>query len=106
MYLILDNLKMQKRQLVRACLRDHPRFVCHLTPVQCSWMNQLELWFSILQRKRGRSSDFFRLDHVAERMMVSVSEWHAHGHPCNWFTQSEALVMVKCAREAVHVLAA
>ncbi len=60
MYLILDTLKMQKGQLVRACLRDHPRFVCNLTPVHSSWMNQLELWFSILQRERGRSSDFSR----------------------------------------------
>ena len=60
MYLILDNLKMQKVQLVRAGLRDHPRFVCHLTPVHFSWVNQLELWFSILQRKRGRIIDFSR----------------------------------------------
>jgi hypothetical protein len=69
-------------------------------------MNQLELWFSILQRKRGVSATALDLDHVAERVMVTVSQWHAHGHPCNWSTQLEALVMSKCAREAVHVLAA
>ena len=60
MYLKLDTLKMQKGQLVRACLRDHPRFVCHLTPVHCSWMNQLELWFSMLQHKRGSIRDCSR----------------------------------------------
>ena len=109
MYLILDTLKMQKGQLVRACLRDHPRFVCHLTPIHSSWMNQLELWFSILQCKRGVSATSLDLDHMAERVMVTVSQWHAHGahgQSCNWSTQSEALVMAKCARAAVYVLAA
>jgi DDE superfamily endonuclease len=72
MYLILDNLKMQKGLLVRACLRDHSGFVCHLTPVHSSWMNQLELWLSILQRKRDVSATSLDLNHVAERVMVTV----------------------------------
>ena len=56
---------------------DHPRFVCHFLPVHCSWMNQVEQWLSILQRKRLRISDFASLDHLAERLMAYVSEWNA-----------------------------
>ncbi|MEH2419701.1 MAG: hypothetical protein V7K48_01740, partial [Nostoc sp.] len=33
-------------------------FVFHHPPVHCSWMNQVEQWFSILQRKRLKISDF------------------------------------------------
>jgi len=40
-------------------------------------MNQVEQWFSILQRKRLRISDFASLDHLAERLMAYVSEWNA-----------------------------
>ncbi len=36
----------------------HPRFVFHHPPVHCSWMNQVEQWFSILQRKRLKIADF------------------------------------------------
>ena len=39
-------------------LAAHPRFVLHFTPVHCSWLNQVEQWFSILQRKRLRIVDF------------------------------------------------
>src|SRR2546430_1214968 len=67
-FLILDNVKMHKGQLVQAWLSDHPRFVCHFTPVHCSRMNQVEQWFSILQHKRLHISDFSDLDHLAERL--------------------------------------
>ncbi len=38
-------------------------------------MNQVEQWFSVLQRKRLRISDFPDLDHLAERLMAFVLEW-------------------------------
>ena len=66
-YLVLDNLKVHKGRLVQAWFAAHPRFVCHFLPVHCSWMNQVEQWFSILQRKRLRISDFTDLDHLKER---------------------------------------
>ncbi len=67
-----------------------------ILPVHCSWMNQVEQWFSILQRKRLRISDFTDLDHLAEQLMAYVSEWNAQAHPFSWSTKSEALVMAKC----------
>jgi len=51
-HVVLDNLKMHKGKKVQAWLAEHPRFVFHHPPVHCSWMNQVEQWFSILQRKR------------------------------------------------------
>ena len=105
-YLVMDNLKMHKGKLVRDWLATHPRFVCHFVPVHCSWMNQVEQWFSILQRKRLRISDFASLDHLAERLMAFVAEWNAQAHPFNWSTKSAAKVMAKCEARAVCVSAA
>jgi hypothetical protein len=68
-------------------------------------MNQVEQWFSILQHKRLRISDFSDLDHLTERLMVFVEEWNAHAHPFNWSTQSASKVIAKCERETVRVLA-
>ncbi len=59
-------------------------------------MNQVEQWFSILQRKRLRISDFSSLDYLAERIMVFVEEWNTQAHPFNWSTQSVAKVMARC----------
>ena len=60
-YLVMDNLKMQKGKQVQSWLATHPRFICHFTPVHCSWMNQVEQWESHLQRKRLSISDFSSL---------------------------------------------
>ena len=60
-------------------------------------MKQVEQWFSILQRKRLRISDFSGLDHLAERLHAFVAEWNTSAHPFNWSSKSEALVMAKCS---------
>jgi hypothetical protein len=49
---VLDNVKMHKGKQVQAWVAQHPRFIFHFPPVHCAWMNQVEQWFSILQRKR------------------------------------------------------
>jgi transposase len=43
---------------VKNCLKNNPRFKFHFTPVHCSWINQVEQWFSIFQRKRFKFADF------------------------------------------------
>jgi hypothetical protein len=99
-FLVLDNASIHRGKQAQAWLAAHPRFVCHFLPVHCSWMNQVEQWFSILQRKRLRISDFASPDHLAERLMAYVSEWNAQAHPFNWSTKSAAKVMAKCEAQA------
>jgi transposase len=94
-WLVLDNSSVHKGKQTRAWLQTHPRFVCWFLPVHCSWMNQIEQWFGLVQRKRLRISDFTDLDHLAERLMAFVAEWNAHAHPFNWSTKSAAKVMAK-----------
>ena len=69
-------------------------------------MNQVEQWFSILQCKRLRISDFSDLHHLAERLMAFVTEWNAHAHPFNWSTKSAARVMAKCEESTPLALTA
>ena len=59
-------------------------------------MNQVEQWFSILQRKRLQIADFADKQHLAERLMAFVVEWNTHAHPFRWLTKSVAKVMAKC----------
>jgi transposase len=95
-HVILDNLKMHKGKQVQAWLAQHPRFVFHHPPVHCSWMNQVEQWFSILQRKRLRIADFADKAALAERLQAFIAEWDQHAHPFNWSTKSVAKIMAKC----------
>ncbi len=103
-HLVMDNLPMHNGRKVQAWLALHPRFRFHFPPVHCSWMNQVEQWFSILQRKRLRIADFTDLDHLAVRLHAFVAEWNEHAHPFNWSRKSVAKVMAAC-EEAPHDLA-
>jgi hypothetical protein len=95
-HVVLDNIRMHKGKQVQAWLAQPPRFVFHLPPVHCSWMHQVEQWFSILQRKRLRMADFADKKHLAQRLMAFVAEWNEHAYPLQWSTKSVAKVMAKC----------
>jgi transposase len=95
-HLVLDNLSVHKGKKVQAWLCQHTRFVFHYPPVHCSWMNQVEQWFSILQRKRLRIANFADKQVLAERLQAFIAQWNAIAHPFNWTSKSVAKVMAKC----------
>ncbi len=56
-HVILDNGSSYVSKETRTWFVDHPRWVVHYTPVHASWVNQIELFFSILQRKVVRNGN-------------------------------------------------
>ena len=95
-HLVLDNVSTHHGKQVRAWLKDQPRFELHFTPVHCSWMNQVEQWFGILQRKRFRIADFASKDDLRMKIGQFISEWNQKAHPFNWSTKSVAKIMADC----------
>ena len=95
LHLVCDNPSVHKGKLVRAWLEKHPRFRMHFTPVHCSWMNQIEQWFSILQRKRMAAPNFADLDALEERVLTFIAEWNEAAHPFAWTPKSFDKVLAK-----------
>lgn len=101
-HLVLDNLSVHKSKAVRDWLADHLRFVFHFPPVHCSWMNQVEQWFSILERKALRLVDFASTLALDEHIHRFIAHRNAHAHPFNWTSQSVSRVLARCpAAEAI-----
>ncbi|MGH7870344.1 MAG: DUF5131 family protein [Candidatus Dormibacteraceae bacterium] len=71
---VLDNLKIHKDKQVQAWRAQHPWFVLHHPSVHCSWMNQVEHWFGILQRKWLAIADFADKAALAERLAAFIQE--------------------------------
>lgn len=93
--IVLDNLRVHSGKKVREWLAAHPRFVFHFTPVHCSWMNQIEQWFSILRRKRLRIVDFDSKTDLRRKLLRFIEERNENAHPFNWSTKSVARIMAK-----------
>jgi len=97
-HIVLDNLRMHKGKQVRAWLAKHPRFQFHHPPVHCSWMNQVEQWFSILQRKRLGIVNFADKKELAERLDAFVREWNSHAHAFRWSRKSFDKILAECEK--------
>jgi DDE superfamily endonuclease len=87
-HLVCDNVSVHHGHAVRAWLAAHPRFVLHFTPVHCSWMNQVEQWFSVLRRKRLRNVNFADLADLAAKIAAFIDHWNATAHPFRWTSAS------------------
>lgn len=95
-YLVLDNVPMHTGQKIQEWLASHPRFVLVHPPVHCSWMNQVEQWFSILRRKRLKVVDFADKTDLASKLMAFIREWNERAHAFNWTTKSFEKILAKC----------
>jgi transposase len=82
-YVVCDNLPTHHGKEVCQWLAKHPRFKFIFTPKHCSWMNQVEQWFSILQRKRFRIADFESKEQMSDKIYQFISEWNMQMHPFN-----------------------
>jgi putative transposase len=69
--------------------------VLHFTPGHCSWLHQVEPWFSILQRQRLRIVDFAAQADLRAKLLQFIAEWNERAHPVNWTTKSVAKVMAE-----------
>ena len=83
LHVILDNLNTHKPKHDRWGLR-HPTVHFHYTPTHASWLNQVEVWFSILSRAalRGLSAtDPRQVRSAIDRFTASYNE---HAVPFQW----------------------
>jgi transposase len=53
-------------------------------PVHASWLNQVEIFFSIVQRKLIKPGDFADLDELADRLLAFQSRYNAAAEPFDW----------------------
>ena len=67
----------------------------HFTPVHGSWMNQVEQWFSLLQRKRLTAPNFQDLADLEAKILAFIDEWNDVAHPFAWKRKSFDKVLAK-----------
>jgi transposase len=82
-HVVLDNLNIHKpkRDL---WLARHPNVHFHFTPTHASWMNQVEIWFSILSRAALQGKSFTSPQQVRDHIDAFVESYNTRAKPFSW----------------------
>ena len=82
-HVVLDNLSSHKPKRDRWLAR-HPNLRVHYTPTHASWLNQIEIWFSILTRQALRGDSFTSPRQVREAIDRFLTVYNAQAAPFEW----------------------
>ena len=100
---IVDNGSSHRGQAsIRRLQTNWPNLILVHLPIHASWLNQIEIYFSILERKVLRPNAFDSLSAVEERILAFQDRYEQHAKPFEWkFTRQHlAELVAKLAGEA------
>jgi transposase len=81
---ITDNLSTRGTQEVQDWLDAHPRWRFQFTPKHASWLNQVEIFFSILVRRLLKNGIFTSEQDLAEQMLAFIETYNQTAQPFKW----------------------
>lgn len=82
-HVILDNLSTHKPKHDRWLAR-HKNVRFHFTPTHASWLNQVEVWFSILERRALKNASFTSPGQLRDAIDRFVGAYNPQAHPFEW----------------------
>jgi hypothetical protein len=105
LFFIVDNGSSHRGNAsVERMRRRDKRIILVHTPVHASWLNQVEIYFSIIQRKVLTPNDFANLDAIRVRLALYEELSNRTPRPFQWkFTRQDMLAWLK--RASPHFLA-
>jgi len=82
-HVVLDNLSTHKPKHDRWLAR-HPNVRFHFTPTRASWLNQVEVWFSILEGKSLHGASFNSIQQLREHIDAFIDAYNRNPTPFAW----------------------
>lgn len=82
-HVVLDNLSTHKKKRGR-WLKQHPNVHFHFTPTNASWLNQVEIFFSILARQSLAGASFTSVKQLRQAMNDFIEAHNRTAAPFEW----------------------
>lgn len=83
-HVILDNLATHKTKQVAQFLAEHPHVHLHFTPTYTSWLNQIELWFSKIERDLIARGIFTSVGDLRRKILRYIRHYNRAAKPIRW----------------------
>jgi len=92
LHLILDNAATHKTALIRRWVLKRPRVHLHFTPTSASWINLVECWFSLLQRRVFTRAACASTDALEAVLRDYIAATNAAPKPFVWTKTADAIL--------------
>ena len=83
LHVILDNLSTHKPRRDQWLAR-HRNVHFHYTPTHGSWLNQIEVWFSILAGRSLKGASFASRSELIAHIDSLIADYNEHADPFVW----------------------
>jgi transposase/transposase-like protein len=92
LHVVVDNYGTHKHAKVQAWLAKHPRIHLHFTPTYGSWLNLVEVFFSIIERQALRRGDFASVQELVAAIGRFVDAWNERCQPFRWVKDADQIL--------------
>ncbi|HYB82251.1 MAG TPA: IS630 family transposase [Mycobacterium sp.] len=89
---VCDNYHTHKHADVNAWLATNPRISLHFTPTSGSWLNLVEVLFSIITRQAIRRGSFDSVKQLTTAIADFITGWNQRCHPFVWTKTSDEIL--------------
>src|SRR5215831_8717467 len=101
-HIIADNLSAHKTERVKQFLESHPTVHIHYTPTYSSWLNQVELWFSKVERDLIARGIFDSVKDLRRKIMKYIREYNKTAKPFKWSYRDPSYRITADSSVTVH----
>jgi transposase len=92
LHVVCDNYATHNHPGVRAWLAQNPRVALHFTPTGCSWLNTVEIFFSIINRQAIRRGTYRSVKDLTARIGEFIDGWNERCQPFVWTKSADELL--------------
>jgi transposase len=92
LHVVCDNYATHQHPEVRKWLAANPRVQLHFTPTGCSWLNLVEVFFSIITRQAIRRGTFTSVKDLIAKIGQFIDGWNERCQPFTWTKPADELL--------------
>jgi transposase len=98
LHIVLDNYHTHKHDDINQWLAKHPRITLHFTPTSASWMNLVEVFFSIITRQAIRRGSFDNVKQLVAAIRAFIDGYNDRARPFSW-TKTPDEILARATRQ-------
>ena len=92
LHVVLDNSSTHSTPEVKRWLQRHKRVHFHFTPTSASWMNMVEIWFSILTSQQVRRGVYHNVPELIAAIEFYIDGYNERAQPFVWTKTADQIL--------------